>query len=130
MSFILFIIYVLINVLIAKINAATVAHRIAVKDTRQINHFAWGLYYAAACAVPLFWKVDLLLIASFVPLHLSIFPVFYNLFRGLYAFELSKTSNALTDKLMVKMGLKDTEVINVCCMVLSVILLFLNLVNQ
>ena len=111
-----------VNIGIAAINVGVVADRIKVGDTRQINHFIWGLIYLAPCA-PLYF-INHWLFYSVIPLHLSIFPVSYNLFRELPPFNLSKTSKALTDRFMVKIGLKSTETVNLAAQLLSFFLLY------
>lgn len=109
-----------INILFAWINRNIVQSRMS--TGKQINHFAWGSYYTVLCGLAYLWQHDWFLVSSIVLLHLSIFPVFYNRFRGLYTFNLSPTSKAITDKIQVAIGFKNSKVANIGSQIISLIL--------
>ena len=124
---IVFLAYHGVNVFLAWQSKQSVQRRINHKDLSQLNHFTWGLLYAGICALS--FKFGWLFVASLIPLHLSIFPIWYNLFRGLELFNLSRTSKASTDKIMVRMGLKSTEVVNFAAELLATALLIIQIRN-
>jgi hypothetical protein len=119
--------FVLVNILIAKLNSDTVQARIDAKDTRQINHPLWAGAYALLCVPAYIFFREWYFIGSIILLHLSVFPVLFNIFRGNPAFYLSKTTTAVTDQFMVSLGLKSTEAVNILAVSASIFLLFLTL---
>lgn len=119
LSVIQWIVFCGINVLIARINTWTVQRRRKTDPTHQINHPVWGLVYTILCTIPYIWTRDWCLCVSFLALHLSVFPVFYNDFDHQPAFNLSKTSKSWTDRTMVKMGLHSTEIVNIGALIFS-----------
>lgn len=124
--FVIFLAWHGINIFIAWQNKQIVQKRIDHKDLTQIEHFWWGFGYLLIC-LPFYWVFNLWFALALIPLHLSIFPVAYNDYRGLTPFNLSKTSKAITDKIMVRLGLQNTLLVNFGAEALSLILLFLSL---
>jgi hypothetical protein len=124
----IFVLYHGINILIAWINDRIVTMRIANKNPNQINHFLWGAIYLAT-VIPIYFLFPkpAWLMGAIILLHLSIFPVSYNLFRGNAPFALSKTSNAVTDKFMVDVGLKDTEIVNIGAEIIAIVLVIFSI---
>lgn len=108
-----FLIYAGINIGIAYWNNQTRLKRIKNKDLRQINHPVWAGIYAILCVPAYFIFHNIWFLIALVFLHISIFPVAYNLFSKLKPFNLSKTTSAITDRIMVALGLKNTALINV-----------------
>lgn len=108
----LYIVFVGLNFCIAWSNDQTRRYRIAHKITKQINHFVWGAAYTAACLVPLIWFSWPFSAAIFLQ-HICFFPIFYNAQSGQDdIFHLSTTTTALTDRILVKLGFKTTEAVN------------------
>ena len=101
--------YHVVNIIIARINADTVQRRIDNRDAKQIEHGWWFLLYVVLC-VPMGWAVNWWFVGAVLCLHGSVFPVAYNSFRHLAPFNLSKTSKAVYDRTLVKMGFKDMEI--------------------
>lgn len=100
-----------LNILLGWWNVEIVMSRIVRVDKRQIEHGWWSIGYLLLC-LPMTFIFNSWLALSVMMLHLSVFPVSYNLFRGMPTFYLSKTSSAVVDKFMVRMGLKTSEVVN------------------
>ena len=97
---------------------------------KSIKHGWWGLAYCLLMSVAVVFVHNvalILLLISIALLHLSIFPVVYNSCQNLPTFNLSKTSRALTDRLMVKLGLKDTAAVNIVALLISIALLILSI---
>ena len=122
-----FIVYHGVNIVIALINANIVSERIINKNPNQINHFLWSLIYFATIIPIYFLSHSFWLIGGIILLHLSVFPVAYNLFRGLAPFNLSKTSQALTDELMVDLGFKSTEIVNFSAEIIAIALMTISI---
>lgn len=119
-----------INALIAYINNHERLEHIATKNPAQVDHPLWGFLYGATCAIQWYFnKENWWLVGSILLLHISIFPVIYNLFSDVPVFNLSKTTSAITDKLMVKIGLKNTAIINITAYVISATLLVLSIIK-
>lgn len=123
----IWVIFAVGNIGIAEWNDTVRRKRIANKNPKQIEHFWYGLGYCILCGIPFcisrnYWELFSLLL-----LHLSVFPVSYNLFSGQPTFNLSKTSQALTDKIMVRIGLRSTEEVNIISFCISLIFLMLQL---
>jgi len=135
--------FILLNVLIAKINDTVRRHRIKNGIKKQINHPAWAVFYTACCAVPYFlidvdsfhvWFIPIKVIWPFLfallAQHLSFFPVAYNLISDAPSiFFLSKETTAKTDQFMVRMGLKSTESVNIAALIVSVAAFIYTLFN-
>lgn len=121
---------VLINICIAELNDRTRRKRIAAKNTKQINHPLWAAIYCTLCAIPIYISRNWEEAISILLLHISVFPVAYNVFSGESTFNLSKTTTAWSDKFMVRIGLKSTEEVNIIAFCISVILLFIQLLNK
>ena len=120
---IVWIIFVILNIVIAKSNDITRRKRIANKNSKQIEHFWYGLGYGILCAIPYFLLKSYTELFSLLLLRISVFPVFYNFYSKLPIFNLSKTTTSITDRLMVKLGLTSTKWVNIIAFVLSIILL-------
>ena len=117
--------YALVNVALAGINSNIVKHRISTGDKNQINHVAWSFYYILLFTPMFFIFKNWYFIGGLILLHLSVFPVAYNLFMGLKPFNLSTTSKSITDRIMVKMGLKNSILVNVLAFIFSIALALL-----
>lgn len=124
----IFLVYHGINILLAWQNKQIVQKRLNHKDLRQIEHFWWGLMYGALC-LPWYWihGYGIWYVLALVPLHLSIFAPAYNDYRGLETFNLSKSSKAILDRTLVKMGFKSLEWPCFIAEVLSIILLLISI---
>lgn len=124
----IFLLWHAVNIFLAWQNKQLVQKRLNHKDFHQVEHFLWGLMYAALC-VPWYFIFGLWFTLALIPLHLSVFPIAYNDYRGMTPFNLSKTSKASTDKLMVKIGLKSTEGVNLASEGLSIIFLIITILK-
>jgi hypothetical protein len=131
---IIFLMFIGVNAGIAFLNNEERLANIADKITTQVNHVGWTVVYLGLM-VMIILTVGLV---SRWPLHvfeflgsailfqrLSIFPVFYNLFAKLPPFNLSRTTTALTDQLLVDVGFKNSAFINILMFVLSLGFLYL-----
>jgi hypothetical protein len=118
-----------LNVLIAKMNSNTVASRIKAKDTRQINHPLWAGIYAVLCVPTFLFIHSWLFVGAVVLLHLSVFPVAFNRYRGNPAFYLSTTTTSFTDRIMDDMGFKSTEAVNILAFAGSILLTVLTIMK-
>ncbi len=120
------VLFLFINVGLAWWNNKLRLQAIATKSNDAIQHGWQGFLYFILCSVPFIAShFNWFFLASLLLLHISIFPVAFNLYSGVPTFNLSKTSTALTDRFMVWLGLKDTEDVNICAMALSMILIFI-----
>lgn len=115
-------VYVGVNIGLAEWNNLIRVERIKAGNKKQIEHFWWGLFYGALCA-PMYWPGGVWFVGSVLLLHISVFPVFFNRASDLPAFHLSKTSTAITDRIMVWLGLTSTEWVNIGAFILSIGLL-------
>lgn len=125
----IYILFIAINILLAYQNNYVRLKRIKERNTKQIEHTLYGLAYLIICLIPVFilgYSTHWFLLGSLLLLHISIFPVMFNSFAGTSSFNLSKTSTAFTDKLMVKIGLKNTEDVNIIAALISIIFLLFN----
>lgn len=118
------------NIGIAEWNDSVRRARIANKNPKQIEHFWYGLGYVLLCGIPFYISRNWFELGSLVLLHLSVFPVAYNRFADLPAFHLSSTSSSITDKLMVKIGLKSTEEVNIISFCLSILLVVIQIITR
>lgn len=107
-AIIIFALYHYLNIQLGRWNVSIVKKRKAAGKKNQIEHGWWFLGYLIICA-PQYWLINLWFALSLIPLHLSIFAVAYNHFIGLLPFNLSKTSDAITDRMLVRMGFNDME---------------------
>lgn len=119
-------VYGAINIGFAEWNDAIRRKRILKKDPRQINHPLWAAFYCLVCTPMYLFFKDWYLVGSVLLLHLSVFPVAYNRYADQPAFNLSKTSTAITDRLMVRAGLKSTEIVNIAAFFFSTSLLVIS----
>lgn len=123
----IWLLFILINIMLAWQNDMVRRKRIAENNPKQIEHFLYFLGYCALIGV-IYWKVHSWVeVVSLLLLHASVFPVSYNLCAGLPPFSLSKTSKAIFDRLQVKVGLKSSEEVNVIAFCVSIILFFYQL---
>lgn len=115
--------YVLVQVIIAYINNRMRLTAIANGKDHAINHPLWFGIYCALVAPMYFvsWK----LIISALALHGSVFPVVYNAFAKLKAFNLSTTTEAKTDQELVELGFKNMLVPDLFFFVTSLFFLWL-----
>jgi hypothetical protein len=125
-AILLFLFYHFFNIQLGKWNVAIVKNRIATGNKKQIEHFWWFTGYLILCA-PMYWILNIWFALSLLPLHLSIFAVAYNHFMGFLPFNLSHTSNAITDKTLIKIGFNDLEWPCIISEVLAVALFIISL---
>ncbi len=109
MKWILYISFILANIVIAFENDYVRRYRIRHGITKQIEHFWYGLGYCVLCSVPFFWIHDWRFISSIILLHASIFPVAFNLFKygGKKPFDLSLSTTAIYDTTLARMNFKS-----------------------
>lgn len=105
----IYIAYHIANILIAKWNAVIVANRIKRGNPKQIEHGWYFIGYVVLCA-PMYWFINIWFAGAVLCLHGSVFPVAYNLLRGITPFNLSKTSKSKYDRTLVRIGFKDMEI--------------------
>lgn len=96
-----------INIGIAEWNDTVRRRRIKNGNPKQIEHFWYGLGYGILCGGVFYIFRSWTELGSILFLHISVFTVAYNRFSDNPAFNLSKTSKAITDKALVKIGLKS-----------------------
>ena len=126
MAILSYIFLIALNILLAYSNNKVRLKRIKEKNYKQIEHFWYALVYTVLClGLSGGYRINPYHFVSFLLLHLSIFPCAYNVFYGNPVFYLSKTSEALTDRVMVKIGLKDTKGVNLTALIISFLLLWL-----
>lgn len=116
-----------LNIVIAEWNDHVRRVRIRLGDPRQIEHFWYGLGYGLLCGGAWYISRSWIGFFSILLLHISVFTVAYNRFSDNPAFNLSRTSKALTDRLLVKLGFKSYEVVAVSAFCISVVLFILQL---
>ncbi len=116
------------NILMGQQNDAVRRYRIANKNTKQIEHFWYGLGYCLLCGIPFYISRSWIELISLLLLHASIFPCAYNYFSDNPIFHLSQTSNSIFDKTLVKLGLNSTEEVNIIAFCLSVILIVVQII--
>lgn len=119
----LFLFYIAVNISIAIWNKLIVDHRLRTGNPKQIEHPWWALGYVCVVAPLWFGFHSIYFISAVLLLHLSIFPVAYNIVTGEDAFHLSQTSRAVTDRMMVKAGMKNTFLVNLISFLVSIALL-------
>lgn len=122
--------FVGINISIAEWNDSVRRKRIKNGNTKQIEHFWYGLGYGILCGAIFYISRNWAEFFSLLLLHLGVFPPAYNRFSDLPMFNLSKTSRAITDRIMVAMKLKSTEEVNIIAFCISVILMVVQLVTH
>lgn len=115
------------NIAIAELNAATRASRLRIHDYRDINHPVWALYYTALCVPSYLFFKDWFYLASVATLHMAILGPAFNIFSKMPStWYLSPKSKAITDKIMIRMGLKSTELVNFSALFVSITLLVIS----
>lgn len=121
---IFWLVFVIINFIVAIENRNERDNHIAMGNPEQLNHTAWLIAYAAACGlVAVFnWKLAI----SVFLLKGSIFPIFYNLLTHIDPFNLSKTTTSEYDRTLLKLGFKDMLGPDLIVFVSSLILLWLS----
>lgn len=117
------------NIALAEWNNTARLHRIATNNPKQIEHFWYGLGYGILCGGIFYISRNYWELFSLLLLHISVFPIAFNLFCELPAFHLSKTSAAKTDQIMVKMGLKSTEWVNLSAFLISIAFVVLQILK-
>jgi hypothetical protein len=97
-------------VALAIIHKSIVDYRKRTGDKKQIQHGIWAVIYCALVAPMWFIAHDWWYMASLMLLHFYIFGGAYSwIVNGNSPFYLSKTSSAITERLMVWLGFKSTE---------------------
>lgn len=128
LSVALWIAVVCVNIMMARLHSVLVKKAIATNTTTAILHGAWGFAYLGLTMIPLFFHWNSLKWTnalngfSYGLLHASVFPFFYNGFRGLHEFNLSTTSKSLYDRILVKLKFKTAEMPIITTFCLSVFL--------
>lgn len=121
--------YAGLNILVAYWNDRIRRHRIATKNTKQIEHWAWGIGYTAICLIIHFIWHDGRLFWSIILLHATLFSVAYNRFAGVPAFYLSMTTKAYYDRALRLIGFKSREIPDIIVFLMSIGLLILSIFN-
>lgn len=116
----LYILFAAINILMAAIHDAIRRHEISIARFRPIHHGYWAAGYLLATG--LLWPAWPLMIAVILQ-RLALFPLAFNFFAEKPLFNLSKTSKALTDRLLLWVGFRSTEIVTIVALVLSIVLL-------
>jgi hypothetical protein len=119
--------FVLINICIAEWNDRVRRIRIRIGNPKQIEHFWYGLGYCLLCYGVFYISGSWIEFVSILLLHISVFTVAYNLFSDNPAFNLSKTTKALTDRLLIKLGFKSYEFVAITAFCISAVLFILQL---
>jgi len=119
--------FVLINILLAEWNNSVRLKRIANKNPKQIEHFWYGLGYGILCAIPFYISRNYWQLFSLLLLHLNVFSVSYNLFSELPAFHLSLSTKSVTDRVMRAIGLKSIEEVAIISFCISTVFLMFQL---
>lgn len=108
------------NIGIAEWNDSIRRKRIANKNPKQIEHFWYGLGYGILCGAVFYISRNYWELFSLLLLHLSVFPVAYNLFSDLPGFHLSLSTKAVTDRIMRTIGLKSIEEVAIISFCISI----------
>lgn len=119
------VVFILINIGIAEWNDHVRRVRIRLGDPRQIEHPWYALLYCALCYPVFYISNSWVELISILLLHISVFTVAYNRFSDNPAFNLSRTSKALTDRLLVSLGFKSYELVAVTAFCISAVLFIL-----
>jgi hypothetical protein len=119
--------YVYANIGIAEINRNIVRMRQHQGNPKQIEHPLWATIYCMLIAPSWFWLHSWYYVLALLLLHLSVFPVAFNMYMGEEMFHLSKTSKAITDRIMVWMGFKDTFIVNAVALIISITLFIIQI---
>lgn len=122
--------FVGINICIAEWNDSVRRKRIKNGNTKQIEHFWYGLGYCLLCGSIFYISKSWIEFGSLLLQHISIFTVAYNRFADQPAFHLSTTTTSITDRIMVKLGRKSTEEVNIISFCISVILLVYQIIAK
>jgi hypothetical protein len=101
--------------------------RIRLGDPKQIEHLWYGLGYSLLCGGVWYRSRSWIDFFSILLLHISVFTIAYNRFSDNPAFNLSRTSKALSDRLLVSLGFKSYEFVAVSAFCISVVLFILQL---
>jgi hypothetical protein len=118
------------NILLGKWQVSLVRKAINKGVAKAILHGFWAAAYAGVCAIPVIiyhvaWNKAAILMISFAGIHASIFPIAFNWFDGNPAFNLSKTSTSIIDKIQVRLRFKTSFPFNFISFVISILLLIL-----
>ena len=119
--------FILINISIAEWNDHVRRVRIRIGNPKQIEHFWYGLGYCLLCGAVWYISRSWIELISLLLQHISVFTVAYNLFSDNPAFNLSKTSKALTDRVLVARGFKSYEFVAVTAFCVSAVLFIVQL---
>lgn len=122
LKIIFYALFVFINLIIADVNNQKRLSNIASGNTAQINHYFWSGLYLVLVAAMWFPFHNWFYIGGLILQRLGVFPVLYNLEAKLPPFNLSKTSDAITDRALVKLGFKNSFLINAAALVGSIVL--------
>lgn len=114
-----------VNIAIAEWNDTVRRKRIKKGNLKQIEHFWYGLGYCLLCSGVFYISRSWIELLSILLLHISVFTVSYNRFSDLPAFNLSRTSKAITDRLLVRLGFRSYEFVAVSAFCISVTLFIL-----
>lgn len=122
---IFWLIFILINFIIAIENRNERNNHIATGNPEQVDHTAWAIAYCAACGILGVYRWQLGV--SVLLLHASVFPVMYNLLTHAQggAFAISKTTTSKYDQFLIKIGLEDAVLPNAVFFTASLFLLWL-----
>lgn len=127
---IVWLLYTGINIAIAEWNDTVRRSRIKAGNPRQIEHFWYWLGYCLLCLPVYLISESWVELLSILLLHISVFTVSYNRFSDLPAFNLSKTSKAITDRTLVKIGLKSYAPVAIPAFIISLALFTLQLFHK
>lgn len=122
--------FILVNIAVAKWNDRVRRIRIRIGNPKQIEHFWYGLGYCLLCGALFYKSRNWAQLGSILLLHISVFTVAYNRFSDNPAFNLSKTTKALTDKTLVKIGLKSYAPVAIPAFAVSLALFILQLFHK
>lgn len=122
-------VFLLINLGIAILNRNQRRNNLKTGNPKQINHPLWAGTYLALM-IPI-WIIthNYWLIGGIILQHLWFFGPLFNILIGTPPFNLSKTTTALTDRIMVKLGFKSTEKVMLLAFCVSIGLLIKSITN-
>lgn len=122
--------FALLNIVIAWWNDRVRRARIRLGNPKQIEHFWYALGYSLLCAGVWYRSRSWVELISILLLHISVFTVAYNLRSDNPAFNLSRTSKSLTDRLLVSLGFKSYEFVAGSAFVSSLLFLIYQLFDK
>jgi len=123
LSIIAYLVCYVLNIVLAIVERSIVEHRKRIGNKKQIEHWLWAIIYCVAISPA--WTIhhSWWLMASLVLCHFHVFGSAYQVVNDNNMFYLSKTSKAITERLLIMLGFTSAEKPYLVSLALSVYLL-------